>query len=102
MLGQPITETNLVGDVLNIYPELVDTFVAFGFAPLANPLLRRTAARRITVARACRVMNVQVQPFLETLNAAREQRSHSRTLATVPLDNGGGGCSCCHERAEAR
>jgi len=104
LAGQPITGTSLVGDVLDVYPELVDTFVAFGFAPLANPLMRRTAARRITVARACRVLNVQAEPFLDTLNAAREKSARSRTLAMVQpgADDHHAGCSCCQERAEAR
>jgi hypothetical protein len=101
--GQPITGTNLVGEVLDIYPELVETFVAFGFAPLANPLLRRTAARRVTVARACRVLNVQVEPFLETLNAARERSARGRTLLMVAEpDDHPGGCSCCQERAAVK
>jgi hypothetical protein len=102
--GQPITGTNLVSDVLDVYPELVETFIAFGFAPLANPLLRRTAARRVTVARACRVMGVEAAAFLATLNAAREKRVRSRTLATVPLskDQHHGGCSCCEDAGATR
>src|SRR5262249_40878070 len=42
--GAPLVPAHRVGDVLDCYPELLPTFLAFGFKPLANPLLRKTLA----------------------------------------------------------
>lgn len=47
---RPITAGDRVGDVLTLYPGLLDTFLSIGFKPLRNPLLRRTLARRVTIA----------------------------------------------------
>lgn len=68
-----ITANDNVGAILDRYPALVETFLAFGFRPLANPLLRRMMARHVTIASACRRMDVEVTPFLAALNEARTQ-----------------------------
>jgi len=73
--GGPITSQSIVGEVIDRYPWLLETFVSSGFKPLANPLLRRTVARRTTIEQACRHMGVDVQPLLEILNTQREQPS---------------------------
>jgi hypothetical protein len=52
--GVPITAAHRVSEVLDRYPELLTTFVAFGFLPLTNPLLRKAVARLVTVGSACR------------------------------------------------
>jgi hypothetical protein len=72
--ARPITAENRVGDVLTVYPGLLDTFVAFGFKPLRNPLLRKTLARRVTIAQACRMMDVDTLKLLEVLNDLRAQQ----------------------------
>ncbi len=71
--ARPIRADDRVGDVLTLYPELLDTFVAFGFTPLRNPLLRKTMARRVTITQACRRMDVDLVKLLEALNARREE-----------------------------
>lgn len=81
--GSPVVAGNRVGEVLDCYPELLDTFVAAGFKPLANPLLRKTVARFITVEQACRREGVEVGQFLATLNAARHVKSPGRQ--SLPL-----------------
>jgi hypothetical protein len=81
-LDAPIVATNRVGEVLDRQPALLDTFLAFGFRPLANPFLRQTVARSVTIERACRQLGVDVQRLLEALNAAREQQRSKRR----PLD----------------
>jgi hypothetical protein len=60
-----------VSAVLEREPELLETFLAFGFRPLANPLLRRMMARHVTIAAACRHMGVALEPFLAALNEPR-------------------------------
>jgi hypothetical protein len=79
--GSPIVPTNRVGEVLDCYPELLDTFLAFGFKPLANPVLRSTVARFVTIETACRQLGVDTQQLVEALNTARE----TRTLGRRPL-----------------
>jgi hypothetical protein len=78
--GEPITTTDRVGEVLDHYPELLPTFVAFGFTPLTNPLLRKTVARRVTVGAACRGQGVATEEVLAALNIARA-RLDSRRIA---------------------
>jgi hypothetical protein len=69
--GSPVEAKHRVGDVLDYYPELLDVFLNFGFHPLASPLLRKTIARHVTIARACRQLNVNADELLAALNAAR-------------------------------
>ncbi|MFB3786072.1 MAG: DUF1858 domain-containing protein [bacterium] len=86
----PIAATSLVGDVLDAYPNLVKTFVAFGFTPLQNPVLRATIARTVTIQAACRKLGVDVNEMLQALNAARERATPARAdtprLYQISLD----------------
>jgi hypothetical protein len=66
-----ITPSDRVGAVLDLYPSLLNTFLAFGFRPLSNPLLRRMMARHVTLAAACRHLDVNLETFLAALNDAR-------------------------------
>jgi len=86
----PLQAANLVGDVLDAYPHLLETFVAFGFTPLQNPVLRATIARTVTIQAACRRLDVDVNELLEALNAARERTTPARAemprLYQISLD----------------
>lgn len=66
-----IAADDRVSDVLERYPELIDTFLGHGFRPLANPFLRHTLARRVTIAQACLHNGVPLGEFLAVLNARR-------------------------------
>jgi hypothetical protein len=68
--GTPIEAHHRVGDVLDHHPILLDTFVALGFRPLANPLLRRTLARFVTIEGACRRLGLNALEVVGTLNRA--------------------------------
>src|SRR5262249_42275335 len=74
---------HFVADVLARYPRLIDTFVAFGFKPLTNPILRRTLARGVTIRRACRLTDVDEAGFIDVLNDQREKLTASKVLLTV-------------------
>jgi hypothetical protein len=76
--GTPILTSHRVGDVLNCYPYLLDTFLAFGFRPLANPLFRRTVARFVTIEQACRQVGVDSGEFLQALNATIAKQTGAR------------------------
>jgi len=64
-----ITADSIVAEVLDRQPRLLETFVAFGFGALTNPVLRRTLARRTTITQACMRMGVDREVFLESLRS---------------------------------
>jgi hypothetical protein len=66
-----IGANDIVGQVIAHHPELLPIFQAFGFRLLANPVLRRTMAARVTIGQACRLVGVDPSKLLEALNSAR-------------------------------
>ena len=66
-----ITSETTVGELLAAFPDLLPVFVVNGFGALANPLLRRTLARGVSIGQACRMHGVDLQAFLGQLSAAR-------------------------------
>lgn len=84
----PILPTHRVGDVLNRHPELLATFVRFGFTPLTNPVLRRTLARFTTIAAACRRMDVDAAELVTALNDERKRPPRKRTALPVLMAHG--------------
>lgn len=75
--GLPIVATHKVGDVLDAYPHLIDTFVARGAKPLTNPVMRNTVARRVSVGAAARSLGIDLGELLESLNSARNPAAQS-------------------------
>ncbi len=67
----PVAASTTVGDLLTAYPGLLPVFLGNGFTALANPLLRRTLARGVSVAQACRMHGVNLDAFLVQLAEAR-------------------------------
>jgi hypothetical protein len=51
----------------------LDTFVAFGFTPLQNPVLRNMVDRWITIAQA-RKLDADLGTLLDALNRDRQER----------------------------
>ena len=72
----PIASETRVADILSAYPALLPVFISHGFTALANPILRRTVARGVSIAQACRMHGVDVQKFLARLT---EKQSGSGT-----------------------
>jgi hypothetical protein len=84
----PITASARVGDVLDLHPYLLDTFLSFGFHPLSNPWLRRMLAHTVTLEQACRLLGVDIQKLLEALNKEREKHAPSRmSLPVLEMDS---------------
>jgi hypothetical protein len=81
--GEPITGGSCVGAVLELSPGLLDTFLAFGFRPLASAFLRRTLAGRVTVACACRLLAVDAGQLLDALNRERLRLAGGRLSLPV-------------------
>jgi len=72
--GTPAIEPDqTVADVLERYPWLLETFVAAGFTPLRNPVLRRTLGRMTTIRKACRHLGVDLNCVLNDLNHQRSK-----------------------------
>jgi hypothetical protein len=79
----PVEAGQTVGEVLDRNPELLETFLALGFRPLANPLLRKTLARHVTIAQACRHVGLEPAGVVEALNRARADVPHR--LRPLPM-----------------
>jgi hypothetical protein len=67
----PIDPGTRVGELLAAYPGLLPVFVRHGFGALANPVLRRTVARVVSIGEACRMHGVDPESFLRQLSEAR-------------------------------
>jgi hypothetical protein len=57
-------------ELLGRYPELLPIFLHHGFKPLANPALRRTVARVVTIEQVCRRESVDLDAFLQELRSS--------------------------------
>jgi hypothetical protein len=65
-----ITPDVNVGALLRAHPQALDVLIAAGFAPLANPIARRTLAHGISLHTACRLHGVDVDTLVARLLAA--------------------------------
>lgn len=64
-----LTPQCLIADLLKRYPQALDVLLQHGFAPLANPVLRRTMARVVTIEQASRREGVDLDILLSDLRA---------------------------------
>ncbi|MCC6143668.1 MAG: DUF1858 domain-containing protein [Candidatus Hydrogenedentes bacterium] len=80
--GEPITAMHRVGEVLEVYPELTNVLIEYGFSPLANPVLRKTLAPRVSLAQAARLKDMDPDALVEALNAERG-RTNAIAVGTV-------------------
>jgi hypothetical protein len=81
--GSSIEAGHKVGEVLDHHPELLKTFLTLGFRPLANPVLRKTVARHITIGQACRQVGQEADEVLAALNQARTAEAPG--LVSLPM-----------------
>jgi hypothetical protein len=65
---RPVRASDTVARVLDRHPDLLPVFLEHGFKPLANPALRRTAARGVSIELACRITGADLGSFLAALN----------------------------------
>jgi hypothetical protein len=78
----PVTRDESVLSAIERYPDLLPVFVEHGFRPLANPFLRRTLARGVSIDFACRLVGIDPATFLQTLNARLKVSS---PLVSLPI-----------------
>ena len=85
--ARPIEPSDMVAAVLERHPELLETFLSYGFTTLANSQLRNTVARIVSIERACRRMDVDLAEFVAALNARRsDARRPADKLPFIPLE----------------
>ena len=82
-----INASDTPGLVVESAPELLEVFARFGFAPLQNPLLRRTLARQITIRQACRMQHVDEAKLLVALNTALNRGRGDQSVAFPILNS---------------
>jgi hypothetical protein len=72
-----------IAEVLERYPESLQVFLRHGFAPLSNPVLRRTMARAVTLEQACRREGVPLETLLAELRKLTSGRQAERELIQI-------------------
>jgi hypothetical protein len=69
-IAVPITPDLTVATVLERWPATLPVFLAHGFTPLANPVLRRTLAPRVSLAQAASMKGVDLAALVAALERA--------------------------------
>jgi len=80
-----ITPETRVAEVLTHYPQSLQIFLHHGFGPLANPVLRRTMARVVTIDQACRREGVDVKELLDELQKLESSAKSTISEHVVPI-----------------
>lgn len=73
-----------VAEILDWFPETEPVFADHGFGAVRNPILRRTVARQVTLAQACRMHGVDVGSLVGKLNAVVSRQPESQS-GPVPV-----------------
>jgi hypothetical protein len=76
----------MVAEVLQRYPQALEVFLRHGFAPLRNPVLRRTMARVVTLEQACRREGVVLDRLLADLQAVIAAEPRARASSAEARD----------------
>ena len=76
--GVPLSLDANVAALIDSHPEALPLLIEAGFAPLANPMLRRSLARMVTLRQACGLHKVDAEGLLSKL---RQACSHERPPA---------------------
>ncbi len=63
-----VTKDTKVFDIVDQYPETLQIFLDFGFAQMANPVMRNTMGRVASIEMATKMHNVDLDKFLNALN----------------------------------
>jgi hypothetical protein len=101
--GAPIEAGHTVGEVLDRHPELLATFLALGFRPLASPLLRKTVARHISIGQACRHLGRDTGEVIAALHQARAAtRQTLRSLEVVSESHESGDTQGGHRKSRVQ
>lgn len=76
-----LTAEMKVAEVVDTWPQTLETFVKMGFAPLQSKLLRNTIARNVTIRQAAAFRNVDLNILLLNLqNAVSNPTTHDEAF----------------------
>ena len=56
-----------VAEVLDQHPEVLDLLVELGFTPLANPLMRQTLGRTVSIAQGAKLKGMDLNQIVDRL-----------------------------------
>ena len=56
-----------VAEVLDQHPEVLDLLVELGFTPLANPLMRQTLGRTVSIAQGAKLKGMDLNQLVDRL-----------------------------------
>jgi len=73
--GVAIDEDANVCALVDAHEEFIPILVEAGFTPIANPLLRRTLARAVTLRQACSIHRIDLEKVLRRLRESCTHRS---------------------------
>jgi Domain of unknown function (DUF1858) len=79
----PIAGGTVVADLIADHEEALPILLAAGFTPLANALARRTLARAVDLATACRLKGIALEPLLDRIRGACPHRPSPPDLVPV-------------------
>jgi uncharacterized protein involved in response to NO len=80
-----LTPQTKVAEVLAHYPQSLQIFLRHGFGPLANPVLRKTMARVVTIEQACRREGVDLTELLAELRNVEITDKRAESELVVPI-----------------
>ena len=58
-----------VAQVIDQHPEVLDLLVKLGFKPLANPIMRNTVGRKVSLKQASKLEGTPMEKIVRTLEA---------------------------------
>ncbi len=64
-----ITADHKVAQIVEWYPAAIEVLKRHGFTQIVNPLMRRTVAKRVSIAQAAGMKGVDIEILLADLNA---------------------------------
>ncbi|MHB9131335.1 MAG: DUF1858 domain-containing protein [Armatimonadota bacterium] len=65
-----ITGKLTIARLVELHPQMVEVLIAMGFEPLANPMLRQTLGKKITIETAAQIKHIPVDDLLQRIREA--------------------------------
>lgn len=85
-MHRPITPDMKVDQALSRYPQTLEVFVAYGFKPLRNPVLRRTFAPLMSIQGAAKLNHFEPEKLERFLNELNARALLGGTVADEPSE----------------
>lgn len=78
-------QKNAMVMLISHYPQSLQVFLRHGFGPLANPVLRKTMARVVSIEQACRREGVDLAELLAELRNVEISDKPATSGLVVPI-----------------